>query len=186
MIALVDGLPLLQLEDGQAVAFQRDWLLRGLVHAAAKAGYQKWWLAEHVTESVISYLSLQFEDNVLSVPELSKAVQSVLQVIGYAEVAPHFAPGMPAVRVSLIELAREAGTGYELLFFQCLGGKLRNLLGSGTTTFEFTGLTPCVKHLRSRKSWSRGCDSLRTEIVEFVRTQTSVIPARGEITVHVC
>ena len=105
---------------------------------------------------------------------------------GYAEVAPHFDPGQPAVRLSLVEIAREAGTGYELLFFQCLGGKLRKLLGSGTTSFEFTGLTPCVKHLRARKSWNRECDSLRSEIVEFVRTQTSVIPARGEITVNVC
>ena len=186
MIALADGLPLLQLEDGQAVAFQREWLLRGLIHAAARAGYQKWWLAEHVTESVMSYLALQFQENVLTIPALSEAVQSVLQVIGYAEVAPHFDPGQPAVRLSLVEIAREAGTGYELLFFQCLGGKLRKLLGSGTTSFEFTGLTPCVKHLRARKSWNRECDSLRSEIVEFVRTQTSVIPARGEITVNVC
>ena len=186
MIALVDGLPLVQQANGEVVAFEREWLLRGIVRAAAKAGYQKWWLAEHVTESVVSYLALQFEENVVTVPSLVKAVQSVLQVIGYGEIAPHFEPGMPGARVSLVELAREAGTGYELLFFQQLGGKLRKLLGSGTTFFELTGLAPCVKHLRSRKTWSRGCDALRMEIVDFVRNQTSTAQGQQEITVRVC
>ena len=186
MIALTDGLPLVQLADGHAVAFEREWLLRGIAKAAAKAGYPKWWLAEHVTQSVLSYLALQFEENLLSVPALVKAVQSVLQVIGYAEVAPFFEPGVPGARLSLVELAREAGTGYELFFFQHLAGKLRNLLGSGTTFFELTGLTPCVKHLRSRKIWSRDCDALQAEIVHFVRNQTSIAPEKGEITVRVC
>ena len=185
MIALADGLPLVQIDTGRAIAFERDWLLRTVVQAAAKAGYQKWWLAEHVTESVVSYLTLQFEQNVISIPELVKAVQSVLQVIGYAEIAPHFVPGLPGARLSLVELAREAGTGYELLFFQRLGGQLRSLLGSGTTYFELTGLAPCVKQLRSRKSWSRECDALRTEIVNFVRNQTSIAPGQREITVRV-
>jgi len=186
MIALTDGLPLIQLGDGRAIVFERDWLLRGVVQAASKAGYQKWWLAEHVTESVLGYLGLQFEKNVITIAEVVKAVQSVLQVIGYAEIGPHFDPGMPGARLSLVELAREAGTGYELLFFQHLGGKLRTLLGSGATFFELTGLTPCVRHLRSRKGWSRECDALRAEIVHFVRNQTSATPGRGEITVRVC
>lgn len=186
MIALCDGLPLLQLGDGRVVAFERDWLLRSVVQAAAKAGYHKWWLAEHVTESVVGYLGLQFEKNVISLDGVVKAVQSVLQVIGYAEIGPQFNPGMPGARISLVEVAREAGSGYELLFFQHLGGKLRAMLGSGTTFFELTGLTPCVRHLRARKGWSRECDALRTEIVHFVRNQTSAIPGHGEITVRVC
>jgi len=165
------------------VAFQRDWLLRSLVQAAAKAGYQKWWLAEDVTEGVMSYLALQFEANVLTVPSLVQAVQSILQVIGYAEVAPHFEPGLPGVRLSLMELAREAGSGYELLFFQRLGGELQTLLSGGATFFELVGLVPCVKHLRARKCWSRECDVLQDEIVSFVRTSTGMLPKAQEIMV---
>lgn len=186
MIALADGMPLVQLDNGEAVAFQRDWLLRALARAAAKAGYQKWWLAEHVTESVMAYLALQFEENVVSVPRLVKAVQSVLQVIGYAEVAPFVAPGAPGVRLSLVELAREAGTGYELAFFDRLGRRLQTLLKGGATFVELTGLTPCVKQLRARKCWSRECDALQAEIVSFVRKQTSAAAAapREEVTVR--
>ncbi len=184
MIALADGMPLVQLDDGQVVAFQRDWLLRSLVQAAGKAGYQKWWLAEHVTESVMAYLALQFEGNVVSIPRLVKAVQSVLQVIGYAEIAPYVAPGVPGVRLSLVELAREAGTGYELAFFNRLGRQLQTLLKGGTTFFELVGLARCVKQLRARKCWSRECDALQAEIVSFVRTQTSTTPTQEEITVR--
>ncbi len=184
MIAFADGLPLIQLEDGQSVAFQREWLLRSLVQAAARAGFQKWWLAEHVAESVTAYLALQYEENVITVPQLHAAACSVLQVIGYGEVAPHLELGVPGVRLSLMELAREAGTGYELLFFARLGRRLRTLLHGGATYFELVGLAPCVKHLRARKSWSRGCNDLQEEIVTFVRKQTVAVPTGEEVTVR--
>jgi len=185
MIALADGLPLVQLEDGQVVAFQREWLHRALGQAAYKAGYQNWWLAEHVAESVTAYLSLQFQENVVSVHRLTKAVQSVLQVIGYAEIAPLFAPGHPGVRLSLMELAEEAGTGYELVFFNRLRSTLQSMLDGGASYFEVIELIPCVKYLRAKKSWSRDCDALQAEIVSFIRTQTCSTPAaEREITVR--
>src|SRR5258705_13652097 len=118
MIALKDGLPVIQLPNGQAVAFDREWLVRALAQAALRAGYGKWWLAEHVAESVTSYLRDQREITVLPVEQLTKAVQSVLQVIGYAEVGQHFVPAPHKMFISLVDLAREAGTGYELAFFE--------------------------------------------------------------------
>ncbi len=184
MIALADGIPLVQLDDGQVAVFERGWLLRALVRAAAKAGYPRWWLAEHVTESVTAYLALQYEGNVVTIPQLVRAVQSVLQVIGYAEIAPHVAPDTPGARLSLVELVREAGTGYELAFFDRLGRQLQALLRNGATYLELTGLAPCVKTLRARKCWSRGCDALQAEIVSFVRTQTCNVPVQEEISVR--
>jgi hypothetical protein len=88
------------------------------------------------------------------------------------------------VRLSLVELAREAGSGYELAFFDHLGRRLQTLLRSGTTYLELIGLTPCVKQLRARKCWSRECDALQAEIVSFVRTQTCNIPVQEEVSVR--
>ena len=84
MICLKDNLPVIQLASGQAIAFERDWLVRSLTQAAARAGYAKWWLAAHVAESVTEFLRDQPELNVLPVERLTAAVRSVLQVIGYA------------------------------------------------------------------------------------------------------
>lgn len=182
MIALKDNLPVIQLATGQVIAFERDWLVRSLAQAAARAGYVKWWLAGHVAESVTAYLHDQQEMNVLPVDQLSRAVQAVLQVIGYAEVAQHFVPAAPRVLVSLVELAREAGSGYELAFFEKLGRRIQELCREKNCCFELLGLEPCVKLLRARKTWSRDCDALRNEIVSFAREQTGTAAADHEIT----
>src|SRR4051812_43026830 len=105
MIALKDDLPLIQLHNGHSVSFDRAWLTRSLSRAAAKAGYQQWWLADHVAQSVTEYLRAQRDGNVLPVEQLNDAVRSVLEVIGYPEVGQHFVSGRPRVLVSLIEMA---------------------------------------------------------------------------------
>lgn len=182
MIAFHDNLPLVQLQDGQAVAFQRDWLIRSLANAARKAGYPQWWLAAHVAQSVTEYLRTQTEVNVLSVDRLTKAVQSVLQVIGYADVGQHFEAGTPATQISLVDVAREAGTGYELAFFEILGRRIQTVVQARTSHFELLGLEPCVKLLRARKTWSRDCDALRVEIVSFTRNHTGLVAADRDVT----
>ena len=150
--------------------------------AAARAGYAKWWLASHVAQSVSDYLHDQRDVNVLPVERLTTAVQSVLQVIGYGEVARHFVPAPPRVQVSLVELAREAGSGYELAFFKMLGRRIHELCREKNSCFELLGLEPCVKLLRARKCWSRDCEDLRAEIVSFAREQTGSAAADREVT----
>ena len=171
MIALKDGLPLLELDEGRVVAFEREWMTSSLLQAAHKAGYPQWWLAEHVAESIATFLRLAFQENIVTLPRLAEAVQSVLEGIGYEEVARHFAPFHPPLRVSLLEMAREAGAGYELAFFQSLGHSLRKMLAAKTDRMELRDLELCVKQLRTQKNWSRDCESLRSEIVTFVREQ---------------
>jgi hypothetical protein len=171
----------IQLASGQAIAFEREWLVRSLARAAMRAGYGKWWLAEHVAESVTSYLREQRDVTVLPLEKLTKAVQSVLQVIGYAEVGQHFVPAPQKVLISLVDLAREAGTGYELAFFELLGRSIQELLREKSAHFELLGLEPCVKLLRARKVWSRDCDALRAEIVSFAREQTGIAAAEHDV-----
>ncbi|MEI8233250.1 MAG: hypothetical protein WCH57_01040 [Verrucomicrobiota bacterium] len=184
MIALADGLPLVQLDDGRAVAFQRGWIVRALAKAAFKAGFSKWWLAEHVAETVELSLASHYQENVISVPRLTERIRDVLQGIGYSEVGGYLALGRPGERLDLAALAREAGAGYELAFFNRLREQLRSLIGAGTTDVDLIGLAPCVKQLRARKSWSRGCEALQEEIVSFVRKQTADNPAKREVSVQ--
>jgi hypothetical protein len=171
MIAPRDEMPLVQFEGGEVSAFDPGWLTRRLVYAAAKAGYPQWWLAEHVAASVGNYLRYRYDGNVLTAPRLADAVNSVLQVIGYAEVATHFEPGPPPARISLLELAKKAGSGYELAFFELLSQGMRQLLATRAAHFELFDLELCVKELRSRKIWARDCQALREEIVVFLRAR---------------
>ena len=102
MIAPREELPLVQFEGGEVSAFDPVWLTRRLVRAAEKAGYPQWWLAEHASASVSNYLRYRYMENVLTAPRLTDAVNSALQVIGYAEVARHFEAGPPPARISLL------------------------------------------------------------------------------------
>lgn len=181
MISLADDLPLVKFDGGRVVAFRRDWLLRSILRAAEHAGYREWWLADHVTESITTYLRLRCEENVVAVPRLEKAVQSVLQVIGYAEVATHFVPDPPIVEISLHEMALAAGSGFELSFFHLLARRLRSVGTEDVRHVELLGLFPCVKFLKSRRIWNHGCRALQEEIVHFVRQHLETLSPDREI-----
>ena len=181
MIALKDGLPLIQLANGHSVNFEWAWLMRSLNRAAAKAGYRPWWLAEHVAQSVTEYLRGQREGNVLPVEELNSAVRSVLEVIGYPEVGQHFVSGRPRVQLSLVEMARDAGTGYELAFFELLQRSIHRLVCEQGCDFELRGLDRCVKLLKARKVWGRDCEALQAEIIAFAREQVGRCAQGAEV-----
>lgn len=169
MVAFKEEFPYLRSDSGQLFEFNRDWLHAAITRAADKAGYPSWWLTDHVTESIAFYLRLRNDEPVVAFSQLSQTVRYVLKVIGYKEIIPHFAPAPPPISISLIELAHEAGTGYELAFFDLLEKRIQALIETGAESLHVCSLQAGVKHLRGTKVWTRACDSLREEIVCFVR-----------------
>jgi hypothetical protein len=172
MIAFRDRVPPIVLANGRAIAFDRDWLVRALNVAAQRAGYVKWWLAPHVAESLHTWMEGLHDISVMPVAQFTRAVRAALQVIGYAEVGERFEASSPFSRISLVEVARDAGNGFELAFFGALETRLREVLELGGTYCELVGMEACVKLLSHRKSWCRECDALREEIVLFAREKT--------------
>ena len=184
MIAFLDDHPLVRFPDGKTVAFERRWLEGCLESAALRAGYDQWWLSGHVSESVSTFLKNDFEETILNVDGLEKAVKTVLLSIGYGDVAEKFETLPPPVRISLLDTARRAGEGFELLFFDLLGRQIEDALESGCCCLECCDLQPCVKILRRAKNWRRDCDGLRGEIVEFLRNRISKYPPVQEHYFH--
>jgi hypothetical protein len=185
MIGFRDQLPLIRFGDGQIMPFERTWLVSSLAKAASDAGYKKWWLAPHVTESVTNYLERDFDETIVTIPRLEKAVQSVLQVIGYADIAGHFQAAPPPARISLVELAHDAGHGYELLFFDLLKSRLQEAISAKSETLEICDAHRGVKILRSAKNWRRDCSGLLDEIVTFVRGEIDGQKQHKELQVQV-
>ncbi len=181
MIAPLDDLPMVRFPDGKTAPYEREWMCRALTVAARKAGYPQWWLADHVAASVTEFLRTQREASVLTVETLTQSVRQVLQVIGYAEVGREFEVGRPIVKISLVEIAQAAGTGYELAFFDLLSRRLDEVVNEEGGCFELFGLLRCVRLLRGKKTWSRDCETLRDEIVSFTRDHTGVAKAASEI-----
>jgi hypothetical protein len=169
MVAFKEEFPYLRCESGQLFEFDRDWLHAAITRAADRAGYPRWWLTDHVTESIAFYLRLRTDESVVAFSQLSQTVRYVLKVIGYKEIIPHFTPAPPPISISLIDIADEAGAGYELAFFDLLEKRINGLLEMGVENLKLCSLQGCVKHLRGVKVWTRACDILREEIVCFVR-----------------
>ena len=181
MISLPNNLPLVRFSDGQIIPFERGWLAGTLARAAERAGYKKWWLAPHVTESVSNYLEQDFDENVVTINRLEKAVQSVLQVIGYSDVAGHYCAVPPPARISLAELARAAGYGYELAFFALLRSRLREAFEAKVERLEICDAHCGIKLLRSAKNWRQDCSGLLEEVVNFVRKELDSCPNAAEL-----
>ncbi|MBV9104651.1 MAG: hypothetical protein JO066_07770 [Verrucomicrobia bacterium] len=181
MIALRDSLPLLRQRDNEYCSIRQDWLCFCLFRAAQKAGYSRWWLAEHVSASVLCYLSKTNESNVVTSKQLREMVVSALQAIGYAEIALRLDVIGPPFELSLVELAKEAGPGYELEFFRLLKERIQPALCDGALSLEISGLQSCVRHLRSAKTWSRECSMLRNEIVNFLRAHLERTKVKTDI-----
>lgn len=172
MIAFRDALPLIVLRDRRAIAFDREWLTRVLALAAHRAGHPGWWLAPHVAESVHAWLGCLTDRTTMPVASFTRAVREALKAIGYAEIGACFEAASPFARISLVEIAQQAGNGFELAFFAALESRLREVFKAGGSYCELHSLEPCVKILRQRRHWSHGCDDLRAEIVTFARSHT--------------
>src|SRR5438067_6702365 len=181
MVAFKEEFPYLRSESGQLFEFNRDWLYAAITRAADEAGYPSWWLTDHLTESIAFYLRLRNDENVVAFSQLSQTVRYVLEVIGYKEIGPHFAPSPPPISISLVDIAHEAGTGYELAFFDLLEKRINGLIRTGADNVQLCSLQSCVKHLRGVKMWTRSCDALREEIVCFVREKLASTSNLGRL-----
>lgn len=184
MIGLPDQIPLIRYADGDLASFEKPWLIQSLCRAAQRAGYDKWWLADHVARSVESYLRDDFQGSVVPIEGLRDAVASVLGVIGYSDIADQFEPMPPPVRVSLESIALEADAGYELAFFNILRSRIRGIIDSPSIHVELFDLHPCVKRLRSAKIWRRDCSGLRSEIVRFIRAEIDASSRADELQIQ--
>lgn len=171
MIALSNGLPVVKFSDGTARHFQRTWLHRSLLQSAKRAGYENWWLAEHVSSSVLNYFAAEYQSVTISSHHLDKMIRSTLESIGFADIATVFESCPPPARLSLTKVARDAGAGYELFFFGLLKTQLQHILRSSAEQIEIYDLKACVKALHGALYWKASCSILRDEIVEFIRTE---------------
>ncbi|MGF1657111.1 MAG: hypothetical protein ACFCU3_09055 [Verrucomicrobiales bacterium] len=170
MIANRHGTPLLELEDGSLAHLESGWLRGSLLRAAKGAGYQKWWLADEVGHSVMQYFEHSVKDRVVPFERIVGAVREVLSAIGYADVAQHYRPAPPPLKIDLEQIALKVGEGYEISFFPILEKELEKALKASSRNLLLEHLRACVKILLQVKQWTKPCEQLRQEIVAFSRS----------------
>jgi hypothetical protein len=80
---------------------------------------------------------------------------------------------------NLKDLASSAASeGFELLFFPQLRQELKRNLDQSPHVLRFHNLRDCVKQLAGARRWSRRCQKLHDQIVDFLRSCWETEPAR--------
>jgi len=161
-------LPLIRVSHDNLSRYQPEWLLDVLREAAQRTDDVPPWLAEDIGKGVESYLRNHYEKAVIDVTELFDRIRSTLKSLGLESMEAELKEKAPPVRISLTELARKAGAGYELIFFNLLDRQFASATGSGSQLLICYGLRKCVKNLVDTDHWNSRCEALKEEIVGFL------------------
>lgn len=167
MIALPTSLPLIKISQDNLAACDAEWLRRNLREAAARTEVPEWF-ADDVVSGVITFLRNHYEGSTITIESLYDRIRDTLENLGLNDLAEELTPTPPPLRISLTDLARKAGTGYELAFFQLLEQRFHSATSNGAEHVYFYDLRNCVQRLTAVRKWTKRCETLQNEITGFL------------------
>lgn len=169
MICLIHNTPLLQIGDLPLKPFETGWLRARIAEAARAAGRgEDFWAADDIARGVLEYLREHYDGTAITLHGLFAKLECLLQRIGCQDIARHLPRHPPPFQIPLDELARQAGDGFELMFFHALHRQLSEFARHGVLEVELSGLRDCVKTLRRARNWRKDCKTLASEIERFL------------------
>ena len=160
-------MPFIRVGDASLAVCETDWLTKTLTDAAHGTDLPPW-LAVDISRGVEGYLTNHFRGTVIDSDELFEQIILTLSKLGLKHIANNIDKTPPPLRISLTELARRAGDGYELAFFQLLEKQFHSAAIGGAREIQCHGLKKCVRQLSSARKWSRRCDNLKNEIEQYL------------------
>lgn len=156
-------------------------------------------VVKQATAAVLHYFRSEQQKMQVTVGEFAEALAQVLRSFGLEvrpagiePVALPVAPTSPAgqtgdgpVELDLRHLAAEAGQASELLFFSRLRAEVRDHLARSPRVIRCHGLRPCVKSLAGARRWSRRCEHLQSQILNYLNGCLELQAARHTCTLVV-
>lgn len=140
------------------------------------------WMSDEVVQNVAAAVLHYFRDekgrDVVSVAEFSEVLEDVLQGFGYSVGELGLAKmkkskpvsATPCVRNSDInEMIPDAEGELELTLYKRLRCEMDQLLKESPDELRLSGLRGCVKRVLHAQRWSRKCQTLNDQIVEYLR-----------------
>ncbi len=183
MICIVGNRPVLQIGRHQVTGYDTQWLRDAILRGAKAAEREDFPFIDDLLEGIVHYLENKCPLRVLTIEELHARVRRMLERIGCDAIAQTLPLLAPPVTLSLSRAAKEAGNGFELIFFNRIHDEIEELRTHGVEILRFTGTRDCVKMLRGVNRWTTPCERLHEEILSFLMTHGhSSLPNTREIT----
>ena len=168
MITLGTDCLLFKMQNGESVPLSSEMITVELT--GNKSDYFDSHFVQHAAQAVFHYYKHDLGRLTVTVGEFAGALESVLRGFGVHAQPVEKAPAPPNVLESdLHRLASESGWGYELFFFPRLRDEMRQQLRQSPRVLRYRGLRGCVKQLAGARRWSRRCQTLHNQIVEYLR-----------------
>ncbi len=157
------------------VILDHDWLAEALRRAAGCAGLEEeWWPAEHIARSVTTFLEARGSEAPLGMERFCATVRTVLEGLGYGQVADQFLRDGLELRVSLLDFLPATEACFEMYFFSVSAERLRKVLANGVVKrLVLEDLRECVKGMTGHRHWGPRCGVLMEEVVEHLRAVVS-------------
>lgn len=179
MIALQSDCLIFRLASGESIPCSAE-----MIHFEITGVAGAWLDLEvlrHAAASVFHYFRTELERETVTVGEFAQALERVLRDLGFVIHAGGIEPRSPeTLETDLGRLARESADRLELFFFPRLRHELRAQLRQSPRIVRFRGLRGCVKHLAGARRWSRRCEQLGDQIVEYLRGCLTAEPEQNE------
>ena len=169
MICLVGKLPVLQVGRHQVAGYGTEWIDVALHRAARSCDRADFPFINDIRDGILHYLEHKCPWRVLPLEDLFERMKRMLRRIGCDAIANNLDPLAPPITVSIARAAREAGNGFELVFFQKLQKEIDDLHARGAEEFHFTELRESARILRGSGQWTPRCNRLHQEILAFLQ-----------------
>jgi len=183
MICLTGKLPVLQIGRHQVSGYGTEWITDSLLRAASASNRADFPFVDDIRNGILHYLEHKCPWRVLAIEDLYIRMRRMLRRIGCEAIADNLQPLSPPLTVSLARAAREAGNGFELVFFRNLQEEMDDLQSRGGEEFCFTEIRESTLILRSCPRWNRSCEQLNQEVLAFLQ-QFAQIPESSPRKIH--
>jgi hypothetical protein len=176
MIALAYDCLLFETSSGESIPFSAEMISVELTDDGIGAFDPEF--LKHAASAVFHYFKNDLGRISVTVGEFAGALEKVLRGFGLQSESDEQNGELPkeqnsperrVLKSDLRLLACESGKGFELFFFPRLRDELRQQLLLDPEVLHFRGLRSCVKQLTGARRWSRRCQTLQDQIVEFLR-----------------
>lgn len=126
---------------------------------------------QNAASAVLHYFKEELGRTSVSLAEFSLALEQALAALGLKTKSDEeTTSGSRVAEADLLRLAFQSGKGCELFFFPSLREEVRRKLTFDPQVLRFRGLRVCVKQLTGSRRWTRRCQTLNDQIVEYLRT----------------
>ena len=157
-----------QTNCGQQIPCSAEWVSLELIGDTADLVDQE--LIRHAAAAVLHYFKHELHRQFVTVAEFAAALERALRAVGLNIFAEADKACLRVLDSQLPELMKSAGENCELFFFPQLRQELKRQLGESPQIVRFNGLRPCVKQMAGADRWSRRCELLGDQIVDYLRT----------------